>query len=306
MYPCLNLNEMEVLVIDNTKEKYEYPSPIPLKGKAARYINIPASLIFDLQTDAKDLAAFTFLSVKRSVDDSVTFSLPDGLVKWNGFTPNRSANKINQKFIESLEKLKEKGYISDITKSSSWYTLTFNSQKVYDECQEYSFAVLYVDEIEKVIQHRNTDGDKYLNIPVLLFMLMFFRNSIIRRPNKIRQKEDNVENRRLLFPEAYNDKFVNISKKLGVPPRTVAKATSILEELGLIVTDRSYNVRIANDEFRTQDIIFANPYKREGSYLLDDSPEYSRREIKNKEKKIQQYNSNFVINENKRKQKGGN
>lgn len=278
-----------------SEDNFEYPSPKLLTGKAARYINIPASLIFDLQTDAKDLAAFTFLSVKRSVDDSVTFSLTDDLVKWNGFAPSRQPNGINHKFIDSLEKLREKGYISDVSKSGPYYRLTFNSQKVYDECQEYSFAVLYLDEIEKVIQHRNTDGDRYLNIPTLLFMLMFFRNSICRRPNKIRQEGDETENRRILFPEAYNDKFVNISKKLGVPPRTVAKAVSILAELDLLVVNRSFNVRIAHDRFRTQDLIFANPYKREGSYLLDDSPEYSRREIENKEKLLQKHNPKYKL-----------
>ena len=88
-----------------SESNYEYPSPKMLTGKAARYINIPASLIFDLQTDAKDLATFTFLSVKRSVDDSVTFSLTDDLVKWNGFVPSRQPNGINHKFIDSLEKL---------------------------------------------------------------------------------------------------------------------------------------------------------------------------------------------------------
>lgn len=38
MYISSNLTEMEVLVIDYTKENFEYPSPTPLKGKAARYI----------------------------------------------------------------------------------------------------------------------------------------------------------------------------------------------------------------------------------------------------------------------------
>jgi len=276
-------------------ENFEYPSKKQLKGKAARYINVPASLIFDLQTDAKDLATFVFLSIQRGLNDIVIFSLPDDLVKWNGFIPRRHSDGINQKFIDSLEKLQRKDYISNMTHSNSIYRLMFNSQKVYDECQEYSFAVLYVDEIEKVIQYRNTDGDKYLNTPVLLFVLMFFRNAICRRPNKLRQKEDNVENRRILFPEAYNDKFVNISKKLGVPPRTIAKAVSILTQLNLLVVNKSFNVRIANDEFRTQDIIFANPYKREGSCLLDDSPEYSRREIENKEKLLQKFNPQYKL-----------
>lgn len=273
----------------------EYPSQKRLTGKAARYINVPASLIFDLQTNAKDLTTFTFLSVRCGSDGCVVFSLSDDLVKWSGFSPRRPSDGVNQKFIESLEKLQRMGYISDMTKTNSLYRLTFNSQKVYDECQKCSFAVLYVDEIEKVIQHRNTDGDKYLNIPVLLFVLMFFRNAIYRRPNKIRQEGDETENRRSLFPEAYNGKFVNISKELGVPPRTIAKAVSILVELGLLVVNRSFNVRIANDEFRTQDIIFANPYKREGAFLLDDSPEYSRREIKNKERKLQEYNSQYKL-----------
>ena len=276
-------------------ENYEYPSPKPLKGIAARYINVPSSFIFDPDVDSKDIATFVFLSVRRGLDDRVTFSLPDDLVKWNGFTPDGHSNGVNLKFANSLDKLQKMDYISDMTQSGSFYRLTFNSQKVYDECQTYSFAVLYGDEIEKVIQHRNTDKDKYLNIPTLLFVLTFFRNAIHRRPNRIRQLEDTPENRRKLFPEAYNDKFVSISEQIGVPPRTIAKATKILEELDLIVCNKSYNVQTANDRFRTQDIIFANPYKREGVYLLDDSAEYSKREIKNKEKKMKEFNSGYKV-----------
>ena len=179
-------------------EDYEYPSPKPLKGIAARYVNVPSSFIFDLDVDAKDIATFIFLSVRRGLDNRVTFSLPDDLVKWNGFTPDGHSNGVNLKFANSLDKLQKMGYISDMTQSSSFYRLTFNSQKVYDECQTYSFAVLYCDEIEKVIQHKNTDKDKYLNIPTLLFVLTFFRDAIHRRPNRIRQLEDTPENRRKL------------------------------------------------------------------------------------------------------------
>lgn len=198
---------------------------------------------------------------------------------------------------------------------TSYMKMTFDSDKVYQECQKKNFAIIYIDEIEKIMQYRNTDGDKYMNAPVLLSVFIFFRIVIFRRPNKLRHEERNIDGcdikehdiakRREISPEAYNDKFIHIAELIDIPPRTLAKATNTLEELGLITVDRSYNVRIANNEFRTFDLIFANAYKREGSYLLDDSPEYSRREIRSKEKLIQKYKSNFAININKRRQKGG-
>lgn len=188
---------------------------------------------------------------------------------------------------------------------TSYMKMTFNSDKVYQECQKKNFAIIYIDEIEKIMQHRNTDGDKYMNAPVLLNVFIFFRIVIFRRPNKLRHEERNVDGcdikehdiakRREISPEAYNNKFIEISKEIDIPPRTVAKATRILEELGLLVVNKSYNVRIANDEFRTFDLIFANAYKREGTFLLDDSPEYSRREIESKERILQKYNPNFVL-----------
>lgn len=151
-----------------------------------------------------------------------------------------------------------------------------------------------IEKIESISGLNSVANDK-VSFLISMELQQQMQNAIHRRPNKIRQLEDTPENRRKLFPEAYNDKFVSISEQIGVPPRTIAKATSILEKLDLIVCNKSYNVQTANDRFRTQDIIFANPYKREGVYLLDDSAEYSKREIKNKEKKMQEFNSGYKV-----------
>lgn len=281
-----------------TERKLEYPSPIQLSGKASRYISIPASFLFDPDIDSKDISTFIFLRIGCGLDNIIYFTLSDVLVKWNGFTPNRNPNGVNQKFMNALEKLKDKGYILNLSKVGTLISVELNYQKIYDECRNYSFGVLYVDEVEKILDYKNFVGDKYLNIPVLLNVFSVLRTNIFRRPNRLREeelyyngedsKEKDIQHRRELFPEAYNTKFVDISKETGIPSRTISKAISILEELGLFVTSRLKTVKFSDDEFHTQDIIIANAYKREGVYLLDDTAEYSEREIENK-KKMTQY-----------------
>ena len=300
--------------IGKVDETYEYPSPIKLKGLESKYICIPSSIIYDTDIDVKRVAIFSYFIKKKGLDNTIGFTIPL-LVKWCGLKPDTRSNGISQKFIDIINNFKDMDFLTyseELTKTSHT-EIEFNSDKIYELCQDETFSILYLDEIEKIMSYKNEDDkDKYFNNTILLLVFAYFRSMIYRRSNKLKLDEINVDNmqsheydleyRRGHSPEAYYDNYNTISERIGISARLVSKAVSILEEeLGLLVTDEAYRVRNENGEFRTQYTLFANSYKREGEFLLATGEDYSRPEIERKAEIIQKYNSKFIIDKKKRK-----
>ena len=292
----------------------EYSSSVQLTGLSSNYINIPSSIILNKEMDAKRVAVFSYLMIRKGLDDKFDFSIPS-IVKWCGNKPDTRSDGISKKFLDVVNALKDKGYLtysSELGKVA-YIEGEFNTDKVFNECQNESFAVIYLDELYSIMNYKKENNkDAYLNNTVLLLVLSYLRNSIYRRSNKLRPEERNVDGtqnldnditaRKIRSPEAYADSYNNIAEKIGVSARIVSKAVTILEQqLGLIVTDEAYHIRNEDGEFRTQHSIFANAYKREGKYLLASGESYSRPEIERKEELIQKYNSKFIIDKKKRK-----
>lgn len=304
--------------IGKVNEVYEYPSPVKLTGQASKYICIPASVIYDIDIDVKRVAVFSYLMKKKGLDNTIGLTIPL-LVNWCGLKPDKRSNGVSQKFIDVINEFKYMGYLtySDELTKTSHMEIEIDSDKIYELCQNETFSILYLDEIEKIMNYKNDDKDKYFNNTVLLLVFAYFRNMIYRRGNKLRLDEINVDNmksheydleyRRSHSPEAYYDTYNTISERIGISARLISKAVSILEqELGLLVVDEAYRVRNGDGEFRTQYTLFANAYKREGEFLLADGDSYSRLEIEMKAKIIKKSNSKFIIDKSKRKKKGGN
>ena len=303
--------------IGKVNEVYEYPSPIKLTGLASKYICIPASIIYDVDIDIKRAAVFSYLMKKKGLDNTIGLTIPL-LVNWCGLKPDKRSNGVSQKFIDIINEFKDMGYLtySDELTKTSHTEIEVDSDKIYELCQDETFSVLYLDEIEMIMNYRNEDDkDRYFNNTVLLLVFAYFRNMIYRRGNKLKLEEINIDNmnnheydleyRRGHSPEAYYDTYNTIGERIGISARLISKAVSILEELGLLVTDEAYRVRNEDGEFRTQYTLFANAYKREGEFLLADGDSYSRPEIERKAEIIKKSNSKFIIDKSKRKKKGG-
>ena len=287
----------------------EYKEYTQLTGLAAKFISIPMSLITDIDLDVKRVAAYLYCKKKTNFDEEFIIPVSD-MVKWCGYVPNRHANKINEKINNTLSELELEGYIEIKGKTLFNSTIThgtFNLDKANEECS-YGFAVLYLDEIEKIINYKITGQTKFYNIPVLLLVFAFLRGSIFRRPNKLGYLDRNtdgtnnaeldIQRRKEKFPEAYNSTFIEIGEELGLTANAVSKAVSVLEELELIKVSRAYSYSVGKDKkgkevYQTPNSIFANVYKREGSHLLDAGLTYAEHEIKRKEKLMQKFNSKY-------------
>ena len=181
----------------------------------------------------------------------------------------------------------------------------FNTEYYYDKCSD-GYAVVYLDELKKIMDYKNLQGNS-VNSTTILLVFAYFRNKIRRRPNELKPEErtaEGVQKRKERLPDAFDGNISDIAKELGIHKQTLSKVIDILEqELGLIVTDRAYRIKTDNNEFRTLPTIFANAYKREDKYLLVTGEEYSRTEIELKAQNMKQHYQDYKIDKRKRKKK---
>lgn len=287
----------------NSNNKYEYAKTL-LEGSAAKYIYIPLSIILDNELDTKRIGVLSYLRIHCGLNDTVGFTVSD-MVEWNGMKPNKRIDKTNDKFLSIIDDLSKRGYLTYSTEPnrSSYMKCQFNTEYYYEECSK-GYAVIYLDELEKMITYKNLHGNSISNA-MLLLVFAYLRYKIRRRPNELKPEERTLENiklRQQRLPDAYDSNIATIAEEIGIHKQTLSKVIDILEdELKLIVTDRAYRIKNENGEFRTLPTIFANAYKREDKYLLVTGDDYGRIEIELKAENLKQHYQKYKIDKRKRK-----
>lgn len=267
------------------KTKSEYDAQ-ELKGSSCGYFVIPNSVISASDACDKRVAVFSYFSMRRGLDYGIMFTI-NSIVKWIGKKPNRHANGINAKIIDTVEYMKDEGYVSfdGNADNVSFIEATFNMQAVSDETRNDGYAVLYVDEVKKIMDY---DGDGFSNNEAALLVFAYLRMVIPRRRNNLMPGETSIESRRIKSPEAYDCHLKSIAECLGISERMVSKSIEVLEELDLIRFLHRPKIK-KNGKWITQTTIFSNFYKREKGYLLASGKEYYMAEIENKRKKIEMF-----------------
>lgn len=288
---------------------YEYKK---VKLENPRYISIPLSVIMDSELDVKRVGIFSYLRVHCGLNNIVGFTIPD-MVEWCGGKPDRRANGSNDKFLNVIDILSDKGYLTYLSDKSrsSYMKCEVDTNYCYNDCLNNGYAAIYLDELEKIMKYKkeNVKDNSITNTSILL-VFSYFRNKIKRRPNELKpeeQSDDGIKDRRKRLPEAFEGNINNIAKEIGISSKTLSKIIDILEnELELIVTDRAYRIKNEDGEFRTLPTIFANAYKREDKHLLITGEDYSRKEIELKAENMKKFYQDYKIDKRKRKIKGEN
>lgn len=294
-------------VNDNDRKdcKYEYAKTL-LSDFESKYIYIPLSVIVDNELDIKRVSIFSYLRIHCGLNDVVGLTIPD-MVEWCGMKPNNREGKTNDKFLNVVDDLNDRGYLTYLTNKDKnvYMKCKFDMEYYYSQCSD-GYAVIYLDELQKIMNYKNLQGNS-VNNAALLLMFAYFRNKIKRRPNELNPEErtlEGIKQRKERLPDAYYSNITDIAKELGMHKQTVSKMIDILEQdLKLIVTDRAYRIKNDDKEFRTLPTIFANAYKREDKYLLAFGDSYSRTEIKLKVKSMKHRYQNYKIDKRKRKSK---
>lgn len=287
----------------NMDYKYEY-NKILLKDIESKYIYIPLSIITNNKLDTKRIGVFSYLRIHCGLNDLIGFTIPD-IVEWCGMKPNNREGKTNDKFLNIIDDLVGGGYLTYLTEKNknTYMKCKFDMEYYYKQCSE-GYGVIYLDELQKIMDYKNLQGNSIDNAAILL-VFAYLRNKICRRPNELKPEErtlDGIKRRSERLPEAIGGNITNIANELGIHKQTLSKIIDVLEgDLNLIVTDRAYRVKNEDGEYRTLPTIFANAYKREDKYLLDTGENYSRTEIELKAQNMRQYYQDYKIDKRKRK-----
>lgn len=276
------------------------------------YIYVPLSVITDTEMDTRRVGVFSYLRAHCGLNNIAGFTIPD-MVEWCGGKPDRRANGSNEKSLSTIDVLNDRGYLTYLTEKSksSFMKCKIDTDYCYNECLTKGYAVIYLDELEKILTYQKENSkDSTINNTLVLLVFAYLRNKIRRRPNELKPEErtsDGIKSRRERLPDAYDGNISDIADELGIHKQTLSKVIDILEhELNLIVTDRAYRIKNKDNEFRTLPTIFANAYKREDKYQLIVGDNYSRTEIELKANNMKQYYHNYKIDKRKRKTKGVN
>ena len=271
---------------------YEYSKSIKLVNIAGNYIKVPHTIICNEDMQKNRDTIFSYLLMSRGLNYKSNITI-NNIATWLGRVPSRNANGINLKISKTINQIKELDYI-DFENEVSNTQLTkidINMNKIIEDCRSSIYGIIYIDELEKIINYRATTKTGYQNVDVMLMVFAYLRMMITRRPNKLMETEiicreectdaELIENRRKYNPDGYNDYFSNIAEELGINEREVSRAVTALKKIGLIYFE-SMNNFSSSGETRTGQTVFCNAYKREGSYLLEEGKEYYKREIENK------------------------
>lgn len=279
----------EVMAADmgNTNETMMEYSPIKSHGDAAIYFRVPASIILDGNQDSSRLSAFSFFSIRRGIDNSLTFTI-NGMARWLMRKPDRHAGGTNEKLSRCVSYLADCGYLS-ISDFQSETDATLNVSKISDECDNDRFAIIYLDELKSILNRNPKSAD------ATLLVFAWLRMRIARRRNKLLPEEildtydKSIDARRKNSPDAYDCHLNEIAYELGLSMRMISKAIDILNDIGLIYSEQLPRTNV-NGKWQTNHTIFCNMYKRENGSLLASGEEYYRNEIENKKIKLDKIN----------------
>lgn len=153
----------------------------------------------------------------------------DLLILGCGYKPNKHKGKINDKFKECLEFLRQKGYIiSDINFVEDKYSaicikLNLDTDK--------EFTQIYQDQIDTIKNYTGkTDKTKLL----FLFGYIASREPSIKNPEDIYHKLSEKALYGDLAVQVFYDSLKNISAHLGLSETTISNYINILKDLKLI------------------------------------------------------------------------
>lgn len=265
----------------------EYVDKKKLHGDSAVFFRVPESLIFDSNAPPETMVAFAYLSVRSGIDGSVMLSL-NHMAEWSGRKPDKHKGMVNDRMCNALSYLSGLGYarmygtLSHASPSEG----RFDRECVSRRCDEERYAVLYVDEVRKLLSSDEVPSSEKESS---LLLLAYLRMMIPRRVNEFFAEESDVEDRRRRYPEAYNARYQDIAAELNVTPRSVSKMADALSSLGLIYSEPMPRQRDEDGKWHTGNTLFCNFYKREGSYLLASGKEYYASEVKRKKEKLESF-----------------
>lgn len=225
------------------------------------FVKIPKEVILANQIPEHRLSVFLYFDYNKTLENMVHYS-PIYMIQWSGYKPNwhrGTENNIYVKYKNCMTWYFENGYIIDFD-IDKYSQSTFQSSLLNEEKmnQKSNFGILYDFEIEAIKKYQSSY--KPLNKSILLLLLSYIRAFTWKRTNEISGHSEKSKKNK---PEIFYSQFQTISEFIGSNRKMISRATSVLEELGLIATYRMPRYKDSSGNWHTDDIIYICPYKYE-------------------------------------------
>lgn len=182
------------------------------------------------------------------------------MIQWCKYKANwhRGTEKnIFTKFRDCMDWYFENGYIIDFDKEkytqNTFQSSLLNNQKLNPKN---NFGIIYDFEIEAINKYQSSY--KPLNKSMLLLLLSYIRAFTWIRTNELSGHSEKSKKNK---PEIFYSQFQTIAEFIGSNRKMVSRATTVLEEFGLIVTHRMPRYKDSSGNWYTDDIIYVCPYK---------------------------------------------
>ena len=155
------------------------------------YVKIPREIIYDKELSSKRVIIFSYLCARRSLDDTVAFSITE-LCHWSKLKPNYRDGKINQKYYEVLLLLSHYGYFEscpDFEKCLKEKTNSVKYQQVKLNIEKFDvpdkFGIIYFDELDAILNFKEELKDKEIDTArissaYILLVLSYIRVNLNR------------------------------------------------------------------------------------------------------------------------------
>lgn len=142
-----------------------------------------------------------------------------------------------------------------------------NTDEFYPESQ---FALIYMDEIEKIREFKKYTKDiSRMNSAILILVLSYIRVNMLRR-------QDGYIGNLADKPEFCYRLYKNIATDIGISDRYISRAVGILNELDIIVSQEMPRYQDEKNNWHTGVTMFVNRYKRERkNNNLDETYDYA-------------------------------
>lgn len=223
---------------------------------------MPKEIILENTLTEHRISTYLYFNYNQTWDGMVHYS-PLYMIRWCGYVSNwdRHKGRINiyDKFLNCMQWYFENGYIGSFDQKK--YTQSTFQSSLLNESKlnpPNNFAIIYDFEIEIINNYQSPY--KPLNRSMLLLLLSYIRAFTWKRTTEFSGHSKKSKKSK---PEIFYSQFTTIASLIGTNRKMVSRATTVLEELGLIKTYRMPRYQDCNNNWHTDDIIYVCPYKYE-------------------------------------------
>lgn len=250
---------MDLIKERKIMENNRSPTELKIPDTINHFVKIPKEVLLERSLTEHRISTLLYFNYNQTWDYMIHYS-PLYMIQWCGYKPNwhrGTKENIYTKFRDCMQWFFENEYIINFDKDkysqSIFQSSLLNEDKINPKN---NFGIIYDFEVEIINKYQSTY--KPLNKSILLLLLSYIRAFTWIRTNEL---SGHSEKSKKSKPEIFYSQFTTISNFIGSNRKMIAKASTVLEQMGLIKIHQMPRYKDSNNKWHTDDTIFICPYR---------------------------------------------